>query len=358
MAESSPCKCEPHSLAGKEGLLLGIGNPLLDISATVSESLLQKYDLKPDDAIMAEAKHMPLYKELTEKYKAEFIAGGSVQNSLRVAQWILKQPRLSTYFGCVGNDDYANILRDRAVAEGVIVQYQVTEAAPTGTCAVLVTDTHRSLCANLAAAEKFTPEHLASDDSKALIQKAQVVYTSGFFIAVSPESILQLAAHAHEHKLTFAMNLSAPFVSQFFKEPLEKLLPYVDVLFGNEAEAEAFAKAFSIKETNITAIAQEIAKLPKLNEARPRVVVITQGCDPVVLIEDHAVKHIPVTKLAREQIVDTNGAGDAFAGGFLAQMLLGKDYSTCVKCGIFAATHIIQHSGCTFDGESTFKVDS
>lgn len=51
-----------------EGQLVGIGNPLLDISAIVDEDLLKKYDLHPDDAIMAEEKHMPLYKELTEKY--------------------------------------------------------------------------------------------------------------------------------------------------------------------------------------------------------------------------------------------------------------------------------------------------
>lgn len=50
-----------------KGLLLGIGNPLLDISAIVDEELLKKYDLHPDDAIMAEAKHMPLYKELMER---------------------------------------------------------------------------------------------------------------------------------------------------------------------------------------------------------------------------------------------------------------------------------------------------
>lgn len=50
-----------------KGILLGIGNPLLDISATVGEDLLKKYDMKPDDAIMAEDKHMPLYRELMEK---------------------------------------------------------------------------------------------------------------------------------------------------------------------------------------------------------------------------------------------------------------------------------------------------
>lgn len=66
-----------------------MGNPLLDISANVDEDFLKKYDLKPNDAILADDKHKPLYDELIEQYKAEFIAGGSVQNSLRVAQVII-----------------------------------------------------------------------------------------------------------------------------------------------------------------------------------------------------------------------------------------------------------------------------
>ncbi|XP_041982351.1 adenosine kinase [Aricia agestis] len=338
-----------------EGQLVGIGNPLLDISANVGEDLLQKYDLHPDDAIMAEEKHMPLYKELVDKYSAEFIAGGSVQNTLRVAQWILKKPNLCTYFGCVGNDDFAKILRERAIADGVNVQYQISDTAPTGTCAVLITGTHRSLCANLAAAQCFTQDHLAKDECKRSIETAKFFYTSGFFVAVSPESIMQLASHSHERGLTFVMNVSAPFVSQFYKDPLEKILPYVDVLFGNESEAEAFAKAFNFTDTNLQDIGLKIAAMPKLNSSRERVVVITQGKDPVILIQGTKVSLIPVQELSREQIVDTNGAGDAFTGGFLSQMVLGKSYETCVKCGIYTASHIIQHSGCTFSGESVFS---
>lgn len=98
----------------REGLLVGIGNPLLDISAVVDKDLLKKYNLKPDDAIMAEESHKPLYKELMDKYNAEFIAGGSVQNTMRVAQWFLEKPYITTYFGCVGRDKYSDILKERA----------------------------------------------------------------------------------------------------------------------------------------------------------------------------------------------------------------------------------------------------
>lgn len=63
-----------------------MGNPLLDISAIVDRNFLEKYDLKSNDAILAEEKHKPMYDELVELYNADFIAGGSVQNTMRVAQ--------------------------------------------------------------------------------------------------------------------------------------------------------------------------------------------------------------------------------------------------------------------------------
>lgn len=67
-------------------MLLAMGNPLLDISAVADEKLLEKYGLKPNDAILADEKHKPLYSELTSKYSVDYIAGGSAQNSVRVAQ--------------------------------------------------------------------------------------------------------------------------------------------------------------------------------------------------------------------------------------------------------------------------------
>lgn len=119
-------------------------------------------------------------------------------------------------------------------------------------------------------------------------------------------------------------------------------------------EAEAFATAFNIDSTDLQQIALKISTMPKLT-ARPRVVVLTQGCEPVILVENGEITLIPVAVLTREQIVDTNGAGDAFAGGFLSQLVQNKPYETCVKCGIYTATHVIQHSGCTFSGESDFR---
>ena len=66
---------------------MGMGNPLLDISANVGQDVLDKYDVKLDSAILAEEKHQPLYKELVASYKPQYIAGGATQNSIRVGKF-------------------------------------------------------------------------------------------------------------------------------------------------------------------------------------------------------------------------------------------------------------------------------
>lgn len=73
-----------------QGAILGMCNPLLDISADVPLELLQKYELSLNNAILAEAKHLPLYEELIKSYPVQYIAGGATQNSIRVAQWMLQ----------------------------------------------------------------------------------------------------------------------------------------------------------------------------------------------------------------------------------------------------------------------------
>jgi adenosine kinase len=71
----------------REGTLLGLGNPLLDIS--VEPEYLEKNELKADNAILAEDKHSHIFKELQTDYKSDYIDGGSVQNTLRACQWII-----------------------------------------------------------------------------------------------------------------------------------------------------------------------------------------------------------------------------------------------------------------------------
>lgn len=294
--------------------MLGLGNPLLDISAVVEPSYLAQHELGADNAILAEEKHAKIFTELQANYKTDFIAGGSVQNSLRVCSWIVKQPNVAVFFGCVGTDNYADILETRARSDGVDVRYQKKGEHETGKCAVLVTGKHRSLVADLGAANHFTEDHIQTEENSKIVHNAEFYYISGFFLTVSPPSIISVAKIALERNKPFIMNLSAPFISQFFKDPLMQAMPFVDVLFGNEAEALTFAKEQNFGTENLKEIGQKMTQLPKLNSNRPRVVVLTQGHDPVLLFADNVIQEFAVRELTESEIVDTNGAGDAFVG--------------------------------------------
>ncbi|CAH1154575.1 unnamed protein product [Phaedon cochleariae] len=339
----------------RENLLLGIGNPLLDISAVVDKDFLDKYAMKENDAILAGENHKHLFDELTEKYQVSYLAGGSVQNSLRVAQWLLEKPKVTTFLGCVGEDRFSKILNEKATSDGVNVRYQYNDTEPTGTCAVLITNHHRSLCANLGSANCFTIDHIRKPQNKHLIDTAQYYYVSGFFLTVSPPSQMEIAKVALANDRPFIMNLSAPFICQMYIKEIMQGMPYVDMIFGNETEAESFANAQNFETKDLEEIALRICRLPKQNENRPRIVIITQGTEPVILAKEGNITKYPVTKLTQEKLVDTNGAGDAFAGGFLSQYIQGRELDVCIKCGIWAATQIIQRNGCTFEGRATFE---
>ena len=134
-------------------------------------------------------------------------------------------------------------------------------------------------------------------------------------MTVSPETIQAVAQHAFEKNKIFTMNLSAPFLCEFFKKPMRAALPYVDILFGNETEAETFAKANDLGTSDLKEIGIKIVNMEKINTKRKRIVIITQGCNPVLLFNDGCVTEYPATRLPEEKVIDTNGAGDAFVGG-------------------------------------------
>jgi len=354
----------------KEGALFGMGNPLLDMSAHVGPGLLKKYGLESNNAIIAEEKHLPIYQELVDMYEVEYVAGGSTQSTIKVAQWMSKKPQATTFIGCIGKDDYGNKLKANLEGHGVKTAYCIDDKEATGTCAALINGKNRSLCANLAAANCYKFEHLQKPENWALVEKADYYYIAGFFLTVSPESIMAVGKHANDKKKCFMMNLSAPFISQFFMDPLMQAMEFVDVLFGNETEALTFAEQQNFGTKDLTEIGKKIANLKKADPSRPRMVVITQGADPTIIIKAEpsyseeesggkrckidtanggdSVTTYPVLPITPEEILDTNGAGDAFVGGFLAGLVQGKSTADCVKSGNWAANLIIQRSGCTF----------
>ena len=300
------------------------------------------------NAILAEEKHMPLYDELSAKSDVVYVAGGATLNSARVAAWVANsEEKFVTYTGCVAADKYGDLLKAGAEKDGVAMPVAISTEAATGTCAVVVVDKERSLVANLAAAAKFPHEHVKNEAVAAGIEKAQVYYISGFFLTTCAPALMDVAKHANENDKVFTMNLSAPFIIDFFGAVLNPALEYADILFGNETEAVALAKAQKWETENVSEIAVLAQKLPKKGKART--VVFTQGSEQTVVATESGVVTYAVTKV--ENIVDTNGAGDAFVGGFLAEFCKGQNFATCVATGHKSAGKIIQTSGCQFESK-------
>merc|ERR1711920_7920 len=139
---------------------------------------------------------------------------------------------------------------------------------------------------------------------------------------------------------TYCLNLSAPFLMEVppFKATLDKLMPHVDFLFGNETEAATYAKVAGWSETDVPTIAKKLQALPK-EGAKKRTVVITQGSSPTLVCIDGEITEYPILKLSPSRLVDTNGAGDAYVGGFLSGLVQDKDMHYCCQAGAYAASH-------------------
>merc|ERR1719313_236742 len=109
--------------------------------------------------------------------------------------------------------------------QNINVQYMKDESAATGTCAVLVVGAERSLCTNLVAANNYKETHCTTN--WAVVEKAKFIYSAGFFITVSPDSMKKVAQHCLDAGKTYCLNLSAPFIMQVppFKATLDELIP-------------------------------------------------------------------------------------------------------------------------------------
>merc|ERR1712061_929355 len=125
------------------------------------------------------------------------------------------------------------------------------------------------------------------------VEAAKAVYSAGFFLTVSVDSMLKVGKYCAATNKTYCLNLSAPFLIQFFKDQMMSVMPYADIVFGNETEALTFAESFNLGTTDIKKIAVAISMQPKQNGSKGRLVIITQGAGPVVCVSNGEVVEFP-----------------------------------------------------------------
>jgi len=170
--------------------------------------------------------------------------------------------------------------------------------------------------------------------------------------------MIAVGEHAAAHNKTFLFNISAPFLVDFFWDQMSSVLPYTDVIFANETEAHTFGKKQGWPE-ELEEIGQRLAVMPKKNPLKKRIVVFTHGAKETLVFAVNEHNHVEVysfypLKLESHQIVDTNGAGDSFVGGFLSEFVKGSSIEKAVAAAHYCACQIIQTSGCKFVGKPAF----
>jgi len=333
--------------------LLGIGNPLLDISVNSNTEYLEKYKIKLGNSTLAGEADLPIYEDIVKQPDVLYIAGGATQNSIRGAQWMIKDEKVTHYIGSVGDDENAKKLKNAAETDNVQTHYYVSKKNPTGCCACLVVNNERSLIANLGAANDYQIEHYHSAEIQQLIQTIDVFYSAGYFLTVSPETAVEIGKHCVEHNKVLVWGVAAPFIIDVFWERVEKLLPYVDYIIANETEAQKIIERLKLNVEDMESSMKAISELPKENQKRKRTIIFTHGPDPVLIYSAGKYMKFDVPPLDKSKIVDTNGAGDAFLGGFLAGLIQDKPLEECVRAGLYTARHILQVSGTQYQGEQS-----
>lgn len=136
-------------------MIVFFGTPLLDIMAKVDHSFLEKYNLKPDNAVRATPELEGIFEEILN-YDPIIQPGGSVTNTARVFQWTSNKSNPMLFIGTLGDDEYGRIIKNKFVEEEIKCYLVEIKHKKTGICAVLLTEDYRSLVTHLGASQYFS----------------------------------------------------------------------------------------------------------------------------------------------------------------------------------------------------------
>ena len=306
--------------------ILGIGNAIVDVVAPVPEAFLSKHDMRKGGmALIDTATADALYADMPAGQES---SGGSVANTCAVAAGLGAKV---AYLGKVADDGLGRVFRHDISAAGVhFPTPALSGGAPTARCLILVTaDGQRTMNTFLGACVSFGE----ADVDAALVASAAVTYLEGYLFdpPAAQAAFYRAAAIAHEAGRQVALSLSDAFcVDRHRAAFLELVSGHVDILFANESEI------CSLYECNDFDDAADLARRDVAIAALTRSEdgsVITHGDETVL------VSAVPTA------LVDSTGAGDAYAAGFLTALTAGRSLAQCGRLGSIAAAEVISHYG-------------
>ena len=315
----------------------GIGNALVDMEFEVSDSFLQENTIEKGLMTLIEAdKQQQLSENLINTFGLKKRAGGGSAANTIVA---ISQLGGNTFYACkVANDEGGNFYMQDLRKAGVETKLdQVKGEGVTGKCMVMVTDdAERTMNTYLGITSDFCDTDLHFDE----LINAEYLYIEGYLVTSDCSRKAAIAARkiAADNNVKTAFTFSDPAMVTYFKEGVAEIIgDGVDVLFCNEEEAQTYTSTDNLDDA--------IAELEKIAKK----IVITQGKDGATIVTDG--KRISVDA-KQVTAIDTNGAGDMFAGAFMYGLTHGYSDEEAGNLATRAAAEIVTTFGARLKKES------
>ncbi len=308
--------------------VLGIGNAIFDILVRVDDDFLAAQDMaKGGMTLIDEARAASIYAAMGP---ATEVSGGSAANTIVGAADFGAR---AVYIGKVKNDQIGNLYtHDIRAAKVTFTTPAATSGPATGCSYILVTpDGERTMNTYLGAAQNLTPDDIDAEQ----VAAAAITYLEGY-LWDPPEAksaFVKAAAIAHENKRKVALTLSDAFcVSRYRDEFLELMRGgTVDIVFANESELRSLYETADF-DAALAQFRNDIA-----------LGVVTRSEKGCVVATNAGVEAVPAFPI--EKLVDTTGAGDLFAAGFLFGLVRETSMRQAAQLGALAAAEVIQHIG-------------
>lgn len=314
--------------------VFGIGNPLIDLMSHVPEHFLEAQGLEKDRMYLVDAEgQQELLKRLEATHSEVFPApGGSCANSMI---GVCQLGGTAAYGGKIGKDAFGQTYKEKLAESGVVASLGETEGMTGSSLVLVMEDASRTMNTHLGVAQKFE----SSDIDEALLQRTKYLYIEGYLWDTEEQkkAILETINLAQKHDVKISLSLSDPFCAQRHQEEFNELLKTsVDLVFCNQEEA------FDLTNTSLSQQA--------LDRLSPHVetVVMTLGAKGALI--SHEGQTLFIDSISTE-VIDTTGAGDAFAAGFLYGITQKKSVLDCGRIAVALASLVIGQLGSRLQGD-------
>ncbi|MDT8429536.1 MAG: adenosine kinase [Pseudomonadales bacterium] len=314
----------------KKYQLYGIGNALVDKEFEVDDSFFTETGIeKGFMTLIEEEQQQQLLDTLNSRYtQVKQAGGGSAANTL----YAFSQLGGKAYFSCkVANDEPGDFYVRELGHHNIETNLgQVRESGTTGRCLVMVTpDAERTMLTHLGISQLVSVSEL---DYTAIAQ-SEMVYFEGYLVTseTAKAAVLTLKSEAQANGVKTVLTFSDPAMVEYFRDGINEILGEgVDLLFCNEKEAKIWAQTETLQ-----------AACERL-QTRAKTFAITLGARGALLFDGEHYHEIPAHKV---EAVDTNGAGDMFAGAFLFGLARGLDFAAAGKLASLASATVVSHFG-------------